>query len=83
VFYIEIDYIKAKAGIKRVQNDSESNQLLMTSEFAHQRLKQIQTLFKEYKWAHYYEEDIDVLRKKIINKLITTNKTLQQAKLEL
>ena len=36
----------------------------MTSEFAHQRLKQIQTLFKEYKWATYFDEDISVLREK-------------------
>lgn len=83
VFYLEVNYTKAKASIKRVRSDVESNQFLMTSEFAHQRLKQIQTLFKEYKWARYYEEDIDILRKKIINKLITTNKTLQQVKLEL
>ncbi|MEE3999470.1 hypothetical protein V1T75_03880 [Tenacibaculum sp. FZY0031] len=83
VFYLEVDYKECKASIKRAQNNIEYNRFLMTSEFAHQRLKQIQTLFKEYKWARYYEEDIDMLRKKIINKLITTNKTLQQVKLEL
>lgn len=83
VFYLEVDYTKAKASIKRVEEGLENNHFLMNSELVHQRLKQIQTLFKEYKWARYYEEDIDVLRKKIINKLITTNKTLEQVKLEL
>ncbi|WP_440122154.1 hypothetical protein [Tenacibaculum sp. Ill] len=83
VFYLEVDYTKAKASIKRVQEGLEDNYFLMNSELVHQRLKQVQTLFKEYKWARYYEEDIDVLRKKIINKLVTTNKTLQQIKLEL
>ncbi|REH52541.1 hypothetical protein C7448_103276 [Tenacibaculum gallaicum] len=83
VFYLEVDYTKAKASIKRVQEGLENNHFLMNSELVHQRLKQIQTLFKEYKWARYYEEDIDVLRKKIINKLVITNKTLQQVKLEL
>ena len=83
VFYLEVDYTKAKASIKRVQEGLENNHFLMNSELVHQRLKQVQTLFKEYKWARYYEEDIDVLRKKIINKLVTTNKTLQQIKLEL
>lgn len=83
VFYLEVDYTKAKASIKRVEEGLENNHFLMNSELVHQRLKQVQTLFKEYKWARYYEEDIDVLRKKIINKLITTNKTLQQIKLEL
>ncbi|MGQ3679690.1 hypothetical protein [Tenacibaculum discolor] len=83
VFYLEVDYTKAKASIKRVEEGLENNYFLMNSELVHQRLKQVQTLFKEYKWARYYEEDIDVLRKKIINKLVTTNKTLQQIKLEL
>lgn len=83
VFYLEVDYTKAKASIKRVEEGLEKNHFLMNSELVHQRLKQIQTLFKEYKWARYYEEDIDVLRKKIINKLVITNKTLQQIKLEL
>jgi len=83
VFYLEVDYTKAKASIKRVEEGLENNHFLMNSELVHQRLKQVQTLFKEYKWARYYEEDIDVLRKKIINKLVTTNKTLQQIKLEL
>ncbi|MFT0157008.1 hypothetical protein [Tenacibaculum ascidiaceicola] len=83
VFYLEVDYTKAKASIKRVEEGLENNHFLMNSELVHQRLKQIQTLFKEYKWARYYEEDIDVLRKKIINKLVITNKTLQQIKLEL
>ncbi|RKF03285.1 hypothetical protein C8N26_2277 [Tenacibaculum lutimaris] len=83
VFYIEVNYQERKASIKRIRTKEGSKEFLMTSEFAHQRLKQIQTLFKEYKWARYYEEDIDVLRKIIIDKLITTNKTLQQIKLEL
>ncbi len=83
VFYLEVDYQERKANIKRIRTDEERKEFLMTSEFAHQRLKQIQILFKEYKWARYYEEDVDVLRKIIIDKLITTNKTLQQLKLEL
>lgn len=83
VFYIEVNYTQLKATIKRVKTDVNSGEFLMTSQFAHQRLKQIQTLFKEYKWASYYEEDIDVLRKRIINDLITTQKTLAQIKMSL
>ncbi|WGH76741.1 hypothetical protein P8625_06190 [Tenacibaculum tangerinum] len=83
VFYLEVNYREGKASIKRVQNTLESNRFLMNSEFAHQRLKQIQSLFKEYKWARYYEEDIEVLRKKLIEKLIHSDKSLQQLKLEL
>ena len=80
VFYIDVDFLLKQAKIKRFKKEEESPVFLMTSEFAHQRLKQIQILFKEYKWATYYEDDIDILRKKIINNLITTTKTIQQLK---
>lgn len=83
VFYLEVNYQENKVTIKRIQNNTEASKFLMTSELAHQRLKQIQTLFKEYKWAIYYEEDINVLRKQLIDKLINSTKSLQQLKLEL
>ena len=83
VFYLEADYVEHKVSIKRIQYNSEEAHFLMTSELAHQRLKQIQSLLKEYKWARYFEEDIEVLRKRLIDQLIHTNKSLQQLKLEL
>jgi hypothetical protein len=83
VFYLEVDFLEKQAKIKRLKNEKSDDCFLMTSEFAYQRLKQIQTLFKEYKWATYFEEDIDVLRKRLINKLIANNKTIQELKREL
>lgn len=80
VFYITVDFENKKAKIHRVTEVIDNNHFLMTSEFAHQRLKQIQTLFKEYKWATYFNEDIDELRRKIITELISTNLSLQQLK---
>ena len=69
--------------IKRIVNVVNTDKFLMTSEFVHQRLKQIQTLFKEYKWAKYFDDDIDVLREKLITGLITSNKSIQQLKQQL
>ncbi|MBE7628876.1 cell division protein FtsQ [Tenacibaculum piscium] len=83
VFYLEVDYPEKQAKIQRLKKEETNNCFLMTSEFAHQRLKQIQILFKEYKWATYFEQDIDVLREIIIDKLSTTNKTIQELKQEL
>ncbi|CAM1353217.1 hypothetical protein [Tenacibaculum insulae] len=82
-FYIKVDFLLKQAKIKRIKKEENRACFLMTSEFAHQRLKQIQTLFKEYKWATYFEGDIEVLRQQLINNLITTNKTIQQLKREL
>ncbi|CAL2084548.1 conserved hypothetical protein [Tenacibaculum dicentrarchi] len=83
VFYLKVDYTTKQVKIQRLKNEDKSNYFLMTSEFAHQRLKQIQTLFKEYKWATYFEQDIDILREIIINKLITSAKAIQELKREL
>ncbi|PKH50990.1 hypothetical protein CXF68_09965 [Tenacibaculum sp. Bg11-29] len=83
VFYVVVDFLAKQAKIKRLKNENKSDLFLITSEFAHQRLKQIQILFKEYKWARYYDEGIEVLRKELITSLITTNKSLQQLKREL
>lgn len=79
VFYISVDYEKKKARIHRLK-EGTSKEFLMASEFAHQRLKQIQKLFREHKWASYYEEDIAELRKKIIDSLLISNKSLKQIK---
>lgn len=83
VFYLKVDYTTKQVKIQRLKNEDKSDYFLMTSEFAHQRLKQIQTLFKEYKWAMYFEQDIDILREIIINKLITSTKAIQELKREL
>jgi hypothetical protein len=46
------------------------------------KIKQISILFKETKWANYFEDDIDITRYKVITEFINTNKTLQQIKRE-
>ena len=83
VFYLEVDFLLKQAKVKRLKNKVKKEVFLMTSTLAHQRLKQIQTLFNEYKWAKYFEEDIEVLRKILITNLINTNKPIQQLKREL
>ncbi|WP_420552762.1 hypothetical protein [Tenacibaculum aiptasiae] len=83
VFYLEVDFKNKQVKIQRIGKGMNENVFLMTSELVHKRLKQIQTLFKEYKWAKYYDEDIDVLRKEIILNLISSNKSLQVLKQDL
>lgn len=83
VFYLKVDFVSRQVKIQRIKNDFKEEVFLMTSELAHNRLKQIQTLFKEYKWAKYYSVDIDVLREYLILKLMNSNKSLQLLKQEL
>ncbi|TYP96462.1 hypothetical protein C7447_10728 [Tenacibaculum adriaticum] len=82
VFFLVVDFNQKKVKIERINPQEKTFVFLMNSTFAHQRLKQVQNLFKENKWATYYNEEIDVLRKKVITALISSKKTLQQIKRE-
>jgi len=83
VFYLEVNFETKQAKILRLLSENTSNVYLMNASFAHQRLKQVQTLFKEYKWAKYIDAPIDELREVLINKLLNTNKDVAVLKREL
>ena len=80
VFYLEDDIKTETIKIFRVKEESETTYFLMTLDFSLKRLKQINELRKDFKWAKYYNEDIEVLRSKLIDKLINSDKSLQVLK---
>ena len=82
VFYLEVNYETEQVKILRIADEKANTQYLMNSLLAHKRLKQIQTLFKEYKWAKYIDGPINEVRKILIEKLITSNKDLDRLKRE-
>jgi hypothetical protein len=54
---------------------------LRTSFETTKRIKQARNLFNLTSWAKYFDyEDLDVLRQKIIDQLIFTNKPLEDIK---
>ena len=79
-FYIEVDF---DSKICKIQPKKEqySNHLFTYSE-AQKRLKNIYHLFKENKWANYFDTEINELRYKIFTAYIQSDKTLQQIKTE-
>ena len=79
-FYLEVDYEKKEVVVKAIKSNSKSTKYLMTLSFALKRKKEITTIFKGYKWASYFYEDIEVLREKLIVSLINSHKTLQVIK---
>ena len=83
VFYIEVDFETQQAKILRFNPKENKEYYLMNSLLAHQRIKQIQNLFKEYKWAKYINGPIDELRKVIITKMCNSNTSLEVLKREL
>lgn len=55
---------------------------LFTYSEAQKRIKQIKQLFNDTKWSNYYNEDISIVRKKIISNFINSNKSLHEIKLK-
>lgn len=56
-----------------------SNQILRTTSETTKVIKQIRTLLEETAWAKYLkEENIEILRKQIVEQLISTNQTFQE-----
>ena len=84
LYFIEVDYSTHSAHFNHFKNEKYSiDKVLLTSTETTKILKQIRTLLEESAWTnHLKEESIEVLRKEIIEQLITTNKSLQEIKRE-
>ena len=79
IFYIEVDFQKKVARIQSKKEKSASK--LFTFPEAQKKIKQINHLFKDDKWAIYFEKEVDDLRNEIISEYINSDKTLQEIKL--
>ena len=84
LYFIEVDYSIQSAHFNHFKNEKYSiDKVLRTSTETTKLLKQIRTLLEETAWTkHLKEETIEVLRKEIIEQLITTNKSFQEIKRE-
>lgn len=77
-FFISVDYKKRTAKLQP-EKEYTAVQLFAFNE-AQKRIKQITHLFKEDKWAVYFQKDIHILRKEFISIFINSENTLQQIK---
>lgn len=84
LYYLEVNYQNKTINYQhRNTLDYDKKALLRTSFETTKRIKQARNLLNLTSWAKYFDfEDIDVLRQKIINELIFTNKTLEEIKKE-
>jgi hypothetical protein len=82
LFYLKVDFKQKKVSFKHKEVEPSDTNFLFTAQEAQKRLKHIRVLLKEDRWAKYYDQDIDGLRKSIISEFISTNKTLQELKIE-
>jgi hypothetical protein len=85
IYYLEADFNKNTVNYQHKNNPNYDNKAVLRSSFdTAKRIKQIRNLQQLTSWAKYFDyEDLDVLRQKIINELIFTNKTLEEIKREI
>jgi hypothetical protein len=79
IFFIEVNFKEKTAKIQPKQKYS-TNYLFNYSE-AQRRVKQITHLLNEDRWAIYFNDDIEILRNKVISDYINSSRTLQEIKL--
>ena len=82
LYYLEVNYIKNTVNYQHKNNPNyDAKAILRTSFETTKKIKQIRNLFNLTSWAKYFEyDDIEDLRKVIIEQLIYTNKTLDEIK---
>ena len=85
LYYLEANYLNNTVNYQHKNNlNYDKKAILRTSFETTKKIKQIRNLFALTSWAKYFEyEDLDALRKKIIEELIFTNKTLEEIKREI
>lgn len=82
LYYLEADFVKKKVNYQHRNNPEYDGKAVTRTSFATgKKIKQIRNLFELTSWAKYFDyDDIDVLRKEIIDQLIFTNKSLDEIK---
>lgn len=80
IYFLEADYESKTVNFYHKQSSNySSDKVLRSSSETTKIIKQIRTLFEETAWAKYLNEDnIDVLRKDVIEEMMTTNQTFQE-----
>jgi len=85
LYYLEANYLNNTVNYQHKNNPNYDNKAILRTSFeTTKKIKQIRNLFALTSWAKYFEyDDLDALRKKIIEELIFTNKTLEEIKREI
>lgn len=82
LYFIEVDYSNQTAQFNHYKSDKFTKDIVLrTTAETTKLIKQIRVLLEETAWAKYLKhESIEILRKEIIEQLISSNRTLQEIK---
>jgi len=80
LYFIEVNHSTQSAHFYHKESSNfTANQILRTSGEITKLLRQIRVLFDDDSWCKYLKgNDIEVIRREIIDKLISSNKTFQE-----
>lgn len=80
-FYLDVNYSEKTITYQHKNNPNYNSELpLFCYKDISKKIKQIKNLFELTNWAKYFNEDIEVLRKKIISELVETKSSLEEIK---
>lgn len=85
LYYLEVNYVSYTVNYQHKNNPNYDNKAILRTSFeTTKKIKQIRNLLTLTSWAKYFDyEDINDLRKTIVEQLIYTNKKLNEIKREL
>ncbi|SNR15175.1 hypothetical protein [Tenacibaculum jejuense] len=81
LFSLKVNFETKKVIIYKPENSSKEELFDLTVIF--KKKKEVEEVFKNTKWMQYYDEEVEVLQEKIIRRILTSNKSLREIKLEL
>ena len=81
LFGLKIDFETEKVEVYKPEEKEKEQLFNLTVIF--KKKKEVEEVFKNTKWMQYHNKELEVLQERIIEKILTTNKSLQQIKLEL
>ncbi len=82
LYYLEVDYTKNSVNYQHKNNPNYNLKAILRTSFeTTKRIKQIRNILNLTSWAKHFEyENLEDLRKKIVDELIYTNQSLEEIK---
>ena len=80
IYYLEVNFDKKEVNLQHKNNCQVPETIFKSAPEVSRQLIQVRNLLKTDAWAKHFNQEISVLRKQIIDKLLNTNKSLQEIK---
>jgi hypothetical protein len=83
LYFIVVEFDKKMVSYQHKNAADHKDAILRTASETTKIIKQIRNLFDSDSWAKHFDTDIETLTKSIIEKLITSNHSLSEIKIEI